>query len=117
MTEPGLSPDGKKLTFTSNRSGNSGGIDYDVWMVWLNKEDWERSKADRENGDYYKAKEADKKKERFRYLSMKKEFLTDSLGLQDFRHEYGGMFGPDSEYVYYSATDPSTNNRSFLKLN
>ena len=48
---PVWSPDGKKLAFTSNRSGNRGGIDYDVWMVWLKKEDWERSKTDRENGD------------------------------------------------------------------
>ena len=57
---PVWSPDGKKLAFASNRSGNRGGIDYDVWMVWLQKEDWERSKTDRENGDYYSEKEADK---------------------------------------------------------
>ena len=49
---PVWSPDGKKLAFASNRSGNSGGIDYDIWMVWLKKEDWERSQADRINGDY-----------------------------------------------------------------
>ena len=59
---PVWSPDGKKLAFASNRSGNRGGIDYDVWMVWLKKEDWERSKADRENGDYYVEKEAEKDK-------------------------------------------------------
>ena len=56
---PVWSPDGKKLAFASNRSGNRGGIDYDIWMVWLKKEDWERSKTDRENGDYYVEKEAD----------------------------------------------------------
>jgi len=63
---PVWSPDGKKLAFASNRSGNRGGIDYDVWMVWLKKEDWERSKIDRENGDYYSEKEADKDKKRIR---------------------------------------------------
>ena len=57
---PVWSPDGKKLAFASNRSGNRGGIDYDIWMVWLKKEDWERSKTDRENGDYYAVKEAEK---------------------------------------------------------
>ena len=30
--------------------------------------------------------------------------------------EYKGMFGPDSKYVYYSATDPSTNKRCFFKV-
>ena len=114
---PVWSPDGKKLAFTSNRSGNSGGIDYDVWMVWLNKEDWERSKTDRENGDYYEAKEADKDKEKV-LVSIDEERIFDRLTritrLPD--DEYGGMFGPDSEYVYYSAIDPSTNNRSFFKV-
>ena len=30
--------------------------------------------------------------------------------------EYKGLFGPDSKYVYYSATDPSTNKRCFFKV-
>ena len=43
---PSWSSDGKMLSFASNRSGNRGGIDYDIWMVWLKKEDWEKTKAD-----------------------------------------------------------------------
>ena len=120
---PVWSPDGKKLAFTSNRSGNRGGIDYDVWMVWLRKEDWERSKTDRENGDYYaeiepeKAEDNDKIDKEIK-VTINKERIFDRLTritkLPD--DEYGGMFGPESKYVYYSATDPSTNNRSFFKI-
>ena len=116
---PVWSPDGKKLAFASNRSGNRGGIDYDIWMVWLKNEDWERSKADRENGDYYQEKETDKDSiENKVKVSIDRERIFDRLTritkLPD--DEYGGMFGPDSKYVYYSATDPSTNNRSFFKV-
>ena len=118
---PVWSPDGKKLAFASNRSGNRGGIDYDVWMVWLKKEDWERSKIDRENGDYYPEKEVDKDKKKDKKkvnVAIDKERIFDRLTritrLPD--DEYKGMFGPDSKYVYYSATDPSTNNRRFFKV-
>ncbi|MFD1315842.1 S41 family peptidase [Namhaeicola litoreus] len=39
---PIWSNDGSKLGFTSNR--NNG--DFDVWFIWLKKEDWERTKED-----------------------------------------------------------------------
>jgi len=53
--EPVWSPDGSKLGFISNRSSN----DADVWFVWLQEEDWERTEEDwealndekEENGD------------------------------------------------------------------
>jgi C-terminal processing protease CtpA/Prc len=88
-------------------------------MVWLKKEDWEQSKTDRENGDYYTEIGANKnKKEKEVKVTINKERIFDRLTritrLPD--DEYGGMFGPNSKYVYYSATDPSTNNRSFFKV-
>ena len=40
--EPVWSPDGSKLGFVSNRSGN----DNDIWFVWLEEEDWEKTERD-----------------------------------------------------------------------
>ncbi|MCS3667969.1 tricorn protease [Salinibacter ruber] len=40
--EPVWSPDGSKLGFVSDRSGN----DADIWFVWLEEEDWERTQRD-----------------------------------------------------------------------
>jgi two-component system sensor histidine kinase ChiS len=52
------------LSFGSNRSGNRGGIDFDVWMVWLQKSDWEKTRTDREDGDYYTPKPTKKGKKK-----------------------------------------------------
>ncbi|MFB6099269.1 MAG: S41 family peptidase [Salinibacter sp.] len=38
--EPVWSPDGSKLAFVSDRTGN----DNDVWFAWLQEEDWEKTK-------------------------------------------------------------------------
>ncbi len=40
--EPVWSPDGSKLGFVSDRSGN----DEDIWFVWLQEEDWEKTERD-----------------------------------------------------------------------
>lgn len=54
--DPVWSPDGSKLGFTSTRSGGDG----DIWFVWLQEEDWEKTERDweeledadeEENGD------------------------------------------------------------------
>lgn len=118
---PVWSPDGKKLSFASNRSGNRGGIDFDVWMVWLKKDDWERSRTDREDGDYYKevpAKKGKGKGKKKVKVSIDKDRIFDRLvrltRLPD--DEFGGIFSPDSKSIYYSATDPASNSRSFYKV-
>jgi len=54
---PFWSADGSKLGFISNR--NNG--DDDVWFVWLNKKDWEKTKQDWENDEDTPKTKKDKK--------------------------------------------------------
>jgi len=44
---PVWSPDGSKLAFVSDRSGN----DNDIWFAWLQEEDWEKTQRDWEEMD------------------------------------------------------------------
>ena len=57
--DPIWSKDGSKLAFSSNR--NNG--DFDVWFVWLNKKDWEKTKEDWDETDDDETKK-DKKSEK-----------------------------------------------------
>ncbi len=54
---PIWSADGKKLVFSSDR--NNG--DYDVWFVWLNKSDWQKTAQDWEDEKNNEAKKDNKK--------------------------------------------------------
>jgi len=67
---PYWSTDGSKLGFSSNRNGGN----YDVWFVWLKKEDWEKTKRDREEGYYFEEdEEEENKKEDKKDKDKKKE--------------------------------------------
>lgn len=121
-SSPVWSADGKKLAFLSNRSG----INSDVWMVWLQKEDWDKTKLDREDGSYYKEKPESDTKAKKGSKAKKKEVvvtidedkiyerLVQVTRLSD--DEYGATFTPDSEYIYFSATNPATQKRSLYKV-
>ena len=120
-SSPVWSPDGKKLSFVSNRAGDRGGINYDTWMVWLQKSDWEKTRADFKEGDYYqqndeKSKNKKDKKEVVVIIDEDRIFdrltqLTSWAG-----NEFGAMFSLDSESVYISATNPATNQNGFYKV-
>lgn len=120
---PVWSADGKKLAFLSNRSG----INYDVWMVWLDKSDWEKSKRDHEEGSYYPQKKEKKDVESSKKDNKKKKEvivkidgdkiynrLVQVTSLQD--NEYSPIFSADSKFVYFSATDPASKKRSTYKV-
>ncbi len=121
---PVWSADGKKLAFLSNRSG----INYDVWMVWLEKSDWEKSKRDHEEGAYYPEKKDEKKldkKDKKKKKKKKKvvvkidqdriyDRLVQVTSLQD--NEYSPVFSADSKFIYFSATNPASKKRSTYKV-
>ncbi|GFD73989.1 tricorn protease [Tenacibaculum sp. KUL113] len=121
---PVWSADGKKLAFLSNRSG----INYDVWMVWLEKSDWEKSKLDHEEGAYYPEKKEEPSKEKDAKKGKKKkkkvvvkidedkiyDRLVQVTSLQD--DEYSPVFSADSDFIYFSATNPATEKRSTYKV-
>lgn len=117
---PVWSNDGKKLAFLSNRSG----VNYDVWMVWLQKKDWEKSKIDHEDGEYY-LKEEEKKESKKEKRKKKKVVVNiDEDKIYDRLHqvtslkddEYSAVFSPNSEFIYYSVTNPATKKRNLYKI-
>tara|TARA_B110000091_G_C13819398_1_gene479766 strand:+ start:969 stop:4196 length:3228 start_codon:yes stop_codon:yes gene_type:complete len=57
---PVWSKDGGKLVFSSNR--NNG--DYDVWFVWLNKKDWEKTKEDWDESEEEPSTKKDEKSDK-----------------------------------------------------
>lgn len=120
-SSPVWSPDGKKLSFVSNRAGDRGGINYDTWMVWLQKSDWEKTKADFKEGDYYQQNEEqskDKKEKKEVVVKIDEDRIFDRLvQITSWAgNEYGAMFSEDSKSVYISATNPVTNQNGFYKV-
>lgn len=110
---PVWSPDGSKLGFISNRIN-----DYDIWFVWLNKKDWELSKKDREEGNYYDNPDK-KKKKRKRSKTVKIDFdnlhdrmvrVTSSPG-----NEFDFAFNQKGDKLYFTATSPTSRRRDLYQ--
>ncbi|PQJ69463.1 S41 family peptidase [Polaribacter butkevichii] len=119
-SSPVWSPDGKKLSFVSNRAGDRGGINYDTWMIWLEKSDWEKTKTDFEDGDYYSTKEEAKSKVEKPVVHVKidEDKIYDRLvQVTNWAgNEYGRLFSADSKSMYISATDPATQQNGYYKI-
>ncbi|MBN1301503.1 MAG: PD40 domain-containing protein [Melioribacteraceae bacterium] len=111
-SSPFWSKDGKKLAFVSDRNN----MDGDIWFVWLNKNDWEKTKSDWKEGDDDEGKKKNNKKD-------KKD--TDSVAVEpiviDFDNiyqrlvqvtslpgnEYSPLVSKDGEKIYFVANNPT----------
>jgi len=117
---PTWSSDGKKLSFISNRAGDRNGINYDTWMVWLQKSDWEKTKTDFKEGDYYQPKKEkkDKKESKKVKVQIDQERIFDRLvQVTNWAgNEFGALFSSDSKSIYISATNPATNKSGLYKV-
>ncbi|OJJ23778.1 peptidase S41 [marine bacterium AO1-C] len=111
---PVWSPDGSKLGFISNRIN-----DYDIWFVWLNKKDWELSRKDREEGNYYDNPDAKKKKKRKKSKAVKIDFdnihdrmvrVTSKPG-----DEFDFAFNQKGDKLYFTANSPTNRRRDLYQ--
>ncbi|MBU1680428.1 MAG: PDZ domain-containing protein [Bacteroidetes bacterium] len=100
---PNWSADGKKLAFASNRGANNS----DVWFVWLNKKDWDKTKEDWEESDTDASKEKKKDKDKdsakvepvtidFENIYERLVQVTNLPG-----NEYSPVVSKDGETIYF----------------
>lgn len=108
---PSWSPDGKKLTFSSIRNyGN-----YDIWYVWLQKKDYEKTMTEWKLED----SEKDKKKKDDKVV-VKIDFdqiynrlfqLTSLPG-----NEGNPIFSEDSEFIYFTSNSNEDGKTDLYKI-
>ena len=112
---PVWSKDGSKLAFVSDRNNQ----DFDVWFVWLKKEDWERTRAEWSDIDVFgdegnivrndseKEEEEEENDEREEEL-IRIDFdrIHDRLVqvTRDVGNEWNVKISPDGETFYFTGT-------------
>jgi C-terminal processing protease CtpA/Prc/Tol biopolymer transport system component len=85
------SKDGSKLAFISDRSND----DADVWFVWLQREDWLKSKEEREEGYYFDEEETEDSKDE------EKDEDKETLVQIDFENIHDRL----EQVTYYSGSE------------
>lgn len=120
---PFWSRDGSKIGFISNRNND----DIDIWFVWLKKEDWEKTKQDREYGYYFDDEEKEEKKEDEEEEKKKEEVEPVEIDFENIHErlwqvtsmpgtEASLVISADGETFYYTASDPATSGRDLYSI-
>ncbi|MCF8260008.1 MAG: PDZ domain-containing protein [Melioribacteraceae bacterium] len=121
---PFWSKDGSKLGFVSER--NNG--DEDIWFVWLNKKDWQKTKEDWDEGDEDEDKPKDKKKKDDDEDEKKEETVEPIvIDFEDIHERItqvtslpGGennlIISDDGEFFYFTAGSPTTKGNDIYKI-
>lgn len=112
---PSWSPDGSKLLFSSIRNyGN-----YDIWYVWLKKEDWEKSLDEwkmEDDGSKEKSKKKDKKEIvveiDFEDIHQRLYQLTSLPG-----NESQALFSKDGKTIYFTSNSNENGKTDLYKIN
>ncbi len=115
--EPFWTPDGSKLLFRSER--NNG--DFDIWFAWLKKSDWEKSKADWEEGDDKPAKQKKKSKKSKKAEPVKIDLANIHKRLVQVTSLAGDELSPvssaDGKTIYFTSKTPTAKGRDLFKVN
>ncbi len=111
---PVWSKDGSKLGFISQRQNN----DSDVWFVWLNKEDWERTKDDWDEYEKPKDDKEDKDKKEVKPITIDIDKIYERLvrvtSLTG--DERDVAFSEEGEKIYFTSKSPTKKGRDLFSI-
>lgn len=120
-SHPVWSADGTKLAFVSNRNNNN----QDVWFVWLNKKDWEKTKRDwEEESDSPKPSKEKKGKKDKKTKSVVKPVKIDVDNIYNRlvqvtsspEDEINPAFSKDGKTVYFTTSQPAGKGRDLYSV-
>ncbi|TVQ45042.1 MAG: PDZ domain-containing protein [Saprospirales bacterium] len=123
---PFWSKDGSKLGFVSDRNNQ----DYDIWFVWLKKEDWERTRAEWrdidvfgdegivvKNGNENDEEENGEEEEENEFIQIDFDRIHDRLVqvTRDVGNEWNLRISPDGETFYFTGNVANNNALQSIK--
>ncbi|PID59311.1 MAG: peptidase S41 [Ignavibacteriae bacterium] len=102
---PVWSKDGSKLGFVSQRKNNN----FDIWFVWLKKDDWEKTQDDWDEYEESKEDKKDKDSTKVKTIEIDTENIFERLvqvtSLDGDQTDF--QFSDDGETIYFRSKSPT----------